>query len=186
MCGKSRSASVVHHEGDGGRLFHSITLSVTTRCSSQIHPSLSAQRAANPSGRAGRYHVQSRLASRVGRRVLQRDRRDEWGDSARKTSPSRFRLRRRASATVARGRGRQGLVHEAPGTKRFGRLEGAVAATTQTSPRNCPGSCSQRVPGTGRWGWRGPERRFRRLGVHAAYTLHAMAGPTVGKRVGAS
>src|SRR2546427_481607 len=45
VCGKLPSASVVHHEGDGERLFHSRTLSVTTRRSSQIHPSLSAQRA---------------------------------------------------------------------------------------------------------------------------------------------
>ena len=41
MCGKPPSASVVH----GARLFHSSTLSVTTRRSSQIHPSLRAPRA---------------------------------------------------------------------------------------------------------------------------------------------
>jgi hypothetical protein len=56
------------------------------------------------------YHVQSRLGSRVGRRVLQRDWRDESG-ILRETSPSRLRLHRSASATVARGQGRQGLVN---------------------------------------------------------------------------
>ena len=95
---------------------------------------------------AERYHVQSRLASRVGRRVLQRETGATSRGILRKTSPSRLRLRRSASATVARGRGRPGLVHEAPATKRFGRLEGAVTATTQPSPRNCPESCSQREP----------------------------------------
>src|SRR5437764_13501986 len=33
-------SDVVHDEGDGERLFHSSTLSVTTRRSSQIYPSL--------------------------------------------------------------------------------------------------------------------------------------------------
>src|SRR2546422_8372771 len=95
---------------------------------------------------AERYHVQSGRARRVGRRVLQREAGATSRGILRKTSPSRLRVRRSASATVARGRGRTGLVHEAPATKRFGRLEGAVTATTQTSPRNYPGSCSQHEP----------------------------------------
>ena len=140
---------MVHHEGDGRRLFHSTTLSVTTRRSSQIHPSLSAQRATNPRGRgAGSGTVSRAEPSRQPCRTASASARParRVGGFCGKLHPSRLRLRRRASATVARGRGRQGLVHEAPATKRFGRLEGAVTATTQMSPRNYPGSCSQHEP----------------------------------------
>jgi hypothetical protein len=74
-----------------------------------------------------------------------------------KTSPSRLLLRRRASATVARDQGRQGLInvpsaekcaiHEALAANPFGWLaRPSVASTAHTSHRNYPGSCSQREP----------------------------------------
>ena len=45
MCGEPASASVVHHGGRPRARLHSRTLSVTTRRSSHIHTSLSAQQA---------------------------------------------------------------------------------------------------------------------------------------------
>ena len=113
MCGKP-SASVVHHEGDRERLFSTAgALSVTTRRSSQIHPSLRAQRA--PTRKAEvqaeeQYHGQSRLACRVGRRAF-----GETDMASRVDSAENFSLTssapRRASATVARGQGRHGPVN---------------------------------------------------------------------------
>src|SRR5438034_5848681 len=53
-----------------------------------------------------------------------------------------------ARATVALGSGVVNMAVSGSSLRLaiFGCLEGAVAATTQTSPRNYPGSCSRREP----------------------------------------
>jgi len=126
-------------------------MSVTTRRSSQIHPSLSAQRAPTRKAEvqaAEAYHGQSRLACRVGHRAFGETGMASRGSAENFTfTSSAPLLRRRASATVARGQGRQGLVN-VPSTEvsRDHTLRAVGRGPSPRPPRLHPGIAQKVAP----------------------------------------